>query len=685
MQPVLSPSVLRSMVLVACAATAVPAQWYSLPLNAPQQVFAMNWYVAHDTGNGIVALSAIAQNWTTVSPAGSTMLRLADAVLLDREGPTTLRGWSAYSNSSATQTVSANINPVSNGASYVVVLDNAPATFGVLRAYSGFTNTWANLPLAQIPTFSLASASDGNVAVQQVGATYHAYSAYTGQWVTYTAAVAGAYTIVGPDYVAVDLHGTGGPRQYAAFSAQRGTWSVSPVYAAAGAAPVASQSANAFAIRADSGVATSFSYAGYSPLTGQWNTSSLVHTTGSTQTGTAFGSLVRIQDTDVNARFEIFGAANGIWQSLTGPNLMEAGLREEYQVVKDSTLTSSTVYAASALVGGGYTSITVPTYYPGVSQGSHGCLVFGGSSPATNAAWGYSAMTNTFTAPVAQPDASGVSQASGGAVAGFNVQGSSAYGTHAEAYTARWGTWVPGPAIGPAESWNTYAGTSLLLTERSLFPGYDLYVFDEHRNAWLPPVTTSATGFTVGRQCAIYHEGGTYHAYSSQRGVWSAQSGIGTITSAGGFVNVLDNLAWFTDSNNLIWVFAAPDRTQSWFQGPLSSHFASSGATPGGTTPYVGVSVKGGPTQYGLLYASLTLPPAPIAIPGLGGSLDLGVPGLVQIADLGLFDADGVREVRFAFPAVVPPGTQLWMQAVAVDLLSFQIDLLGRSTGSVFF
>lgn len=686
MHPALRPCLCRSMLFAALSVPSLPAQWFSLPLHAPQQVLATNWYVAHDTGNGIVALSAIAKGWTTISPAGSPIVRTSDAVVVTQEGATTLRGWSAYSNASATQPVSANYSFQSNGGSYAVLLDLVPATNGVLRGYSAFTNSWASLQLPTVPSYSVVSSSDGNVAVQREGLNYHAYSAYTGQWVTYTAAVAAGNPIVGVDYVAVDLQGTSGPRQYAAFSAQRGTWTVSPVYPVAGAGPVVAQGANAFAIRTETGVASSFRYAGYSPVTGQWNTSSFVHTTASSQTGVAFGNVVRIQDSDVSVRFEIFGAGNGIWQHLAGGNLTEVALREDFQIVKDPAGSSSTIYAASALVGGGYTSLVVPTFYPTIGQGNNVCLVSGGSTMASNSVWGYSARTNGFSAPVAQPLGSGVSQVVNTAVAGFNVQGSSAFGTTAMAFTGRWGDWVAGPSISPSESWSTYAAKSMVLAIRSLYPGYVVRIFDEHGDRWLPQVVNVSGSWTAGGNCFItYDAAGNFNGFSGQRGTWSTQSGIGAITSPGGSVNVRENLAWFTDSNNLIWVFTTPDRTQTWSTWPYSTRFVTSGAAAGAATPYLGVSVSGGPTQYGLLYASLTLPPSPITIPGIGGALDLDAGAVVQVADLGLFGAEGVREVRIPFAGVVPPGLQLWLQAVTVDLLTGQIDLPGRSTGAVFF
>jgi hypothetical protein len=670
---------------IACLAGAtLPAQWHFLPLNAAQNVHATDWYVAHDTGNGLVALSAIAARWTTISPAGATFLQHQDAAIVTRENPTTLRGWSAYRNATATQTVSANASAVSgfNAANFILVLDNAPSTNGILRAYSAYTNTWASVALQTLPSFS--AATDANVAVQIDGLAYHAYSAFTGQWTTYTASVAGGVPFTGADYAAVDLRGSSGPFRFAAFSAPRGVWSVSPTYPTTGAARVSAGGARGLAIRTDLGAPATFRYAGFSPSTAQWVTSSLVHNSAALLTATAFKNVVRISDLDPAARFEIFGAGNGIWQSLTGANLTEESVHEDFHVAYDASGSQCTVYGASALVGGGYTSVVVPSFFPGFSQGSHEMLVTGGFP---NVAYGYSAATNTFSAPVPQPTGSGVAQGSIGGVGAFVVQGSAGIGTSPQAFTARWSNWVGGPAIGPNENWSMAVSTSIAVAIRDTFPGAQYHVFDQHRNAWLAPVTTSAPlpTWAMGPSCFFLTDvPGTYTSYAVQRGDWTVQGGFGAITSPGGNINMRENLAWFTDANNRICVFTTLPRAQAWMQWPISGRWATSGSGLG-STPYVGVSACGALPEYGLLYAALALPPGPLTIPGILGALDLDPLGAVQVADLGLFDADGVREATLQIGGAVPHGVQLWLQLVTVNVLTGQIAIHDRATGSTLF
>jgi hypothetical protein len=234
--------------------------------------------------------------------------------------------------------------------------DLVPFTNGVLRAYSQYTNTWASVALATLPSTSLKWAP--NVAVQKDGLHYHAYSAYTGQWVTLDVAVEGGIPFIGPDYAAVDLRGTSGPFQYAAFSALRGKWTLSPVYPSTGAGLIASQSANALAIKTNA-AGSKCRYTGHSPISGAWTTSSFVHSTSATQSGLAFKNALRVQDTDTSVRFELFGAGNGIWQGLAGTNLVEESLHDDFHVVKDATDSASTLYLASAMVGGGYLSLAL--------------------------------------------------------------------------------------------------------------------------------------------------------------------------------------------------------------------------------------------------------------------------------------------------------------------------------------
>jgi hypothetical protein len=668
-------------VAVVALAAAAPAQWYSLPYNSPQSVYATDWLVTHSTPTGIAVFSAIAQRWDIMSPAGSIHQQINDSLVITREGTNTLRGWSAWTNESATQTVANSYSFESgfNALTYAALNDSAPFTNGVLRAYSSLTNTWASKPLSQLAVFSMVAGA--NVIAQKDGLNYHAYSPYTGQWTTLAVAQAGGNPISGIDFVAVDLRGTSGPFQYAAFSARRGTWTLSPVYPSTGAGAVVSSAANAFAIRTDTGTPGQFTYSAYSAVTGQWVTSSLPHTAASVQSTLAYKNVERIQDSNAAARFEIFGAANGIWQQLTGSNLTEESVHDDFHVVTNSSGSSCTVSIASALVGGGYTSVVVPSFFPSVTPGAHQCLVYGGTLP-TLSAWGYSPATNTFAGPVPFVAASGSSLASAPAVGGFNSKGSGSVGTSLMAFSARNGTWRAGPTIQSGEGWDTYANGGMLVGIRTV-PTPLMQVYDEHRDAWLAPV--AGAGWTAGTSLIANLGGGTFTGYSVHRGTWSTATGFGSITSGGGLITLTENLAWFTDSLNQIRVFASPARTQVWSQWPLSSRFATSGSGPGISTQFVGVSTRGTPTQYGLLYAALALPPAPITIPGLTGALDLDLGTAVQVADLGLFDADGVRQVRIPVPGSVAANTRLWLQLVTVDLVTGQIDLPERASGACFF
>jgi hypothetical protein len=683
----LPAALLVSAVLAAPAA----AQWSSIAYDSSKSIQTGNWFVAHPTAAGHQAYSAIAQAWTIVAPSSATVKGFGDGHVIYDEGSGTYRGWSALSNSSATQAFagSASIqNSPGAGTSYTVYNDPVPFSNGVLRAYSQYTNTWASVSLSTLPSTSLKWAP--NVAVQKDGLRYRAYSAYTGQWVTLDVATEGGIPFIGPDYAAVDLRGTSGPFQYAAFSAQRGKWTLSPVYPSTGAGLIAQQGANALAIKSND-TGSTFRYSGYTPITGTWTTSAFVHSTSSSQSGLAFKNALRVLDTDTSVRFELFGAANGIWQGLAGSNLVEESLHDDFHVVKDSAGSSTTLHIASAMVGGGYLSHVVPSFFPSVSQGSHGAAISGSIDPSTNKVWAYSALTHTLSGPIAQPLSSGVSSANAGSVLGFNLQGAASFGATAWAHTSRYGQWVAGPALNPSESWTTLApfgSGSLLATIRNNFTSHDLHVFDEHRGTWVAPLNTTAGSFTVQQNTVFIPNPstGVYQGYSSQRGSWSTQGGIGAVTNPGGIASFAENLVWFTDSNAKLWAFSLCDRAQAWFQYPTAAQYHATGATSGGATPYLPFSVRGTPsTELALVYASLALGPAPLALPGFGGALDLDLGSAFQLASLGVFDADGVRDAKIPLVSPIGGGTQGWMQAVIVDLSTLSASFAGRATGARFF
>ncbi|TAJ17754.1 MAG: hypothetical protein EPO68_08930 [Planctomycetota bacterium] len=683
----------RSVAAAIALALSIPAaaQWSSIPYDSSKSIAVGNWFVAHQTPAGHQAYSAIAQGWTNVAPSSATVKGYGDGHVIYEDGTGNYRGWSAFSNSSAAQSFApgASIqNSVGAGTAYTTYYDLVPFTNGVLRAYSQYTNTWASVALTALPATSLKWAP--NVAVQKDGLHYHAYSAYTGQWVTLDVGVEGGIPIVGPDYAAVDLRGTSGPFQYAAFSAPRGKWTLSPVYPTTGAGLIAQQGANALAIRSND-TGSTFRYAGYTPITGAWTTSSFVHATSSSQSGLAFKNTLRVLDTDTSVRFEIFGAGNGIWQGLAGTNLVEESLHDDFHVVKDSAGSSTTLHIASAMVGGGYLAHVVPSFFPSVGQGSHGCAISGSNDPSTNKVWAYSALAHAIAGPIAQPLSSGVSSANAGSVLGFNLQGSASFGATAWAHTSRYGQWVAGPALNPSESWTTLApfgSGSLLAAIRNNFTSHDLHVFDEHRGTWVAPLNTTAGSFTIAQNAVFIPNPttGVYQAYSAQRGTWSTQGGIGAITNPGGIASFAENLIWFTDSNAKLWAFSLCDRAQAWFQYPTAAQYHASGATSGGATPYLPVSVRGAPsTELALVYASLALGPAPLSLPGFGGTLDLSLGGAFQLANLGVFDADGVRDAKIPLANPIGAGTQGWMQAVIVDLTTLSASFAGRATGARFY
>lgn len=688
MQPAFGPSAsmhpsrflpLLSLILagISLPTTAI-AQWATTPHNPAAQLFDGGWYVVHDTPAGVEAISAIGQTWRVLSPSGSTIVHTGDSLVVTEEAGFVLRGWSALHDSSATQTFSASHSTQVGTqflTSYCILKDNVPGTNGVLRAYSAYTNTWSSLALPSVPNTSLTWGL--NAAVQKEGLNYHAYSAYTGQWVTLTTTVAGGFPISGVDYVATDLRfNNGGAFQYAAFSAPRGVWTLSPNYPSTGGSGVqAIPNCSVLAIKVPDPAPNSFRYAAYSPYTAQWATSTMVHTTTAAPSVAVRTNLIRVLDTNVAARCEMFGAGNGIWQSLTGANYAEMVAGDGVLVMRSPTSNPTVVWFASAMVGGGFTSVSVPGAIANVTVSPHGGILYGGVDQTTSQAWGYSASANAVLGPEPLPTFPGFYSLDGTGCA-FAIQ---ATGQVMRAFSTRHGNWVDGPMTTGTGWLVQTAGTSLAVVSGSLVN--TLTPFDEHANVWLP-ARTDGPRVLGPNSIVLRHAGGNYDGLSLPTGQWSTVTGVGTINSNGGLPRAQEALTWFHDSTRL-YVFCAPDVTQTWWQYPASTRFGQSG-TVGGVTPYLGVSLRGNANaDFALLYASLGLSPSPLTIPGLTGTLDLDL-NAIQLG-AGFLGAGGVLPLRLPMPAVLPASTLVYLQGVLVDLTNGQVRLGGRATSTTFF
>jgi hypothetical protein len=335
------------------------------------------------------------------------------------------------------------------------------------------------------------------------------------------------------------------------------------------------------------------------------------------------------------------------------------------------------------LAGGGYQSIVVTDQFPGVATGASQGLVYAYAGvPQNRQVWNYSAVDNMFHGPLPMP--LGTTTFANDTASGFIPPGGSLPVVNAMAISVRNNDWRAGPPILAGESWNVFAGRDFVMAARTA-PSPEFHLYDPHRDVWQPPLTTPFTTYTPGTCPTISLPGGTMMAYSAHLGTWSSISGIGTITTPGGNVYGTQNFAYFTDSTNQIRVFASPARAQVWAPWPMSRVFSIAGAVAGGATPSVGVSARGTTSQYALLYASLGLPPSPITIPGLAGTLDLDPFTAVQAADLGFFDGDGVSAVRIPIPTQVTSVTTLWFQLVTLDFATMQIELADRASSTTFF
>lgn len=664
-------------ILLVCGAP-LTAQWGSIPRDPLETVKKGANLIAHKNSSGIQAFSALTQQWITVSPAGSTFLGNGDSYVLTRESPSSLRAWSARTNTSAVLTVGPSISILHGFGEVVLITDQSVVPF-VLHAYSAMTNTWTSKVLG--PNVAITSASRFAIGALD-GTLYHGFSAYSAQWSTLAVATAGGNPVANDNIVTANLFSGGvGVRQIAAYSAIRGQWQLSPPYSATIGAN-ALTTTNLALMRVELPNPTQYSHAGFSAATGTWVTSSLVHNTASTVSATAYFNIGMVTDNDPNARFEVFRAGTGTWLALTGPNLGNTTGHEDFATISDSA--TQTLYATSALAGGGWASLT----------GGYSCNTLGdhvGLCVATGPVRykAYSAATNTFSSStVPTPPLN--------AVAGINNAVTGIVGTGpctAAAFSPLSGDWVSGPVITGTETYQAFTSGALFVTFDNFAPsGYLLHVFDLHRSGWNAPFQLPPNyNFTVGANHVLAWPStgsGTIYGYSAQRGSWSTLSTAGAfMNDGGGALAPFSNVVSFADSNGQLWAFSTMDRLQATQQWPLSREYASAGPGPAGSTlPLLGFAMHGTPaTELGFVYAAFAVLPSPVAIPGFSGLLDIDPSNAFLLANLGVFDADGVLTAALPMSIPTPGGLQVWLQALTFDLVTGQVGFAGRAAGTAMF
>lgn len=664
--------------LAALFACAVPltAQWASIPRDPNELVNKGANLIAHKNANGIQAFAALTQQWTTVSPPGSTWFGNGDSYVLTRESPTSMRAWSARTNTSAVLTVGSSIS-VTHGFGEVVLIKDQSVVPGMLHAYSAMTNTWTSQVLG--PNVVIASAGRFAIGVLE-GSLYHAFSAYTGQWTTLAVGAPGGNPVANGDLVTANLFSGGaGVRQIAAYSAVRGQWQLSPLYSATIGAN--SQTTSRLALmRVELPNPTQYSYAGFSAATGTWVTSPLVHGAASSVSVTAAQNVGMVTDTDPNARCEVFRAGDGTWLTMTGANLGSTTVHEDFATISDSV--TQTLYATSALAGGGWASLT-GGYSCNASFGDHVGLCTA-TGPVRYRA--YSAATNSFSSStLSSPPLNAVTGMSN---AVLGIVGSGPY--TAAAFSPLSGDWVSGPVISGSETYQAFTAGSLFVTWNNFTPnGYLLHVFDLHRSAWNAPFQLPPNyNFTVsGNHVLAWPSSGTIYGYSVQRGDWRTLTTAGTLISDGSTNPQFSNVVSFADSNGLLWAFSTMDRLQATAQWPLSREYASAGPGPvGSTLPTLAFAMHGAPaTELGFVYAGFAVLPSPVAIPGINGLLDIDLTGAFLLSNLGVFDADGVLQTAIPMSIPTPGGLQVWLQALTFDLITGQLTLAGRAAGTALF
>ncbi|TAJ16772.1 MAG: hypothetical protein EPO68_10500, partial [Planctomycetota bacterium] len=214
---------------VACLAPAAFPQWSSTSYTAANGYAQTDHLVAHQNAAGIQVYSALAQQWTTVSPPGSTIRAQHDWVLVTEEAGGVLRAYSALLNQSAPITTAPGGFPfVFTKGKTAFVVDNAPSGTTVMRAYSAMLNAWTSVtPSAQ---YQIAYTGEEYAVFHTLNEAW-GYSAYHGAWSNLVHASGSLLQLkTGSNLATIELD-TQLPtfkREIAAYSPVTASWSVAP-------------------------------------------------------------------------------------------------------------------------------------------------------------------------------------------------------------------------------------------------------------------------------------------------------------------------------------------------------------------------------------------------------------------------------------------------------------------------
>jgi hypothetical protein len=669
MNPAACLSSLR-LALVSCAlalGSASRAQWSSTNYTAANGYAQTDHLVVHQNAAGIQVYSAMAQQWTSVSPPGSTIRSQDDWVLVTEEAGGVLRAYSALLNRSATIATAPGGFPfVFTKGKTAFVVDNGPGGSTTMRAYSALLNTWTSI----VPTSQYQLGYTGEeFAVFHTLNDAWGYSAYHGTWTGLASASPhpGGSMLqlkTGSQLATIEIQTPlpASKREIAAYSPWTASWSIAPNELWSGGWQI--WGGNVFACNTRVSP-TDFRWMGFSTFTGQWTTSPLVHASLAGVVPKWGENVIVASDTDLAARFEAFGARNTTWQALTGANLDFApsfgGVNHDYGLVANSS--SGDVHAFSGLRAGGWSTLSQGTGLTCNTNAAH--LAIATRSTPSPTYWAYLPMLGAWSAPLTVNTGSTLTLAAGVAnVLAANVDASN---HRYYALAARTGTWVAGPLVPTSETTTSAAGSTAVLNYVNTDAAKGkCRVFDERYNQWLPLFTSTATiptALVAGNAALVYWFGSAPSLYSARRGDWSTPSGVANV---GQTPTISADVVAYVDQAGKLWAGSAIDEGHTWLDWPNSLDYQVPG-TVGAVTGTLGYSVRGTPSvDLALVYAAPAVQSG-FALPGVGGLLFLDPGTAFNVGSLGLVDADGLREKQYPLPSALASPAQFWLQPVLVN------------------
>jgi len=660
---------------VAPRAPAAHAQspWAGTAYEPSEPVHAGALCVVHAGPDAIHAYSALAQRWNAIAPASDELLAVGDALALVRSSAGVL-AWSALLNRATLLALPPEAVPSVQAQGELGLVRWSAGGVAQLAAYSARTNAFAPLTL-QFPQVqpSVALASGALLVSELTRAA--GFSARSGAWTQLDLGLPGFEARAAGESALLELPfglpGQGGERVLA-YSAVRGAFSVSPPLHANAQLALGAHVAGAF-VSATPGPARA---AAWSTFSNAWTSSPIDRDPSSAHLHVA-SSFVRVDDAELEPRYEAFGALPGsaFVAAPSGSSAIDALPQGEATALERTA--SNEVLGFSGLRGTGWVARPAPA----------GQLVLAGPQTRALSVQGTSELVAFSPASAQWTEPLGIQ---GQLLLGAAVSGAlySSLGGPV-GWSVRAPNWSA-PAFNSGNLLQQLAGDTWLAWRLTAGPGTAyVQVYDERARAFLPALFGSTALELAGSGNAlVLHPGassGPVRGYSPARGTWSQGLGIGTPLAQGPFAS--GNVAWLVDAQQVLWAFSATNALHAWSDWPSGSGIAAGQPPIGpGAADALRCSMRGTPgSEIAFLHWSPSFVQPGLALSGIGGSLSLDPANAHFYASSGLIDADGLREFHVPFLQRVAPGTRIWLQALVLELPALGLRFAERAEPVLFF